>query len=102
MIVKFNLYNSNIKKQSPNFKSLKDGKIVAEEVAKYASNAAECRKYIFLGTYKPTAENLEALLKAKRSAATDEYSGLEKTTFLDEAIEMLKIKAKEAGINLEA
>jgi len=101
MLVGFNPYLSNTNNpKKVNFKSLKDGKIVAEEVAKYTSNAEECIDFISLGTYKPTVENLTALLKAKEIAARDEYAAVAFKVILDEAIEMLKKKAKQVGINL--
>jgi hypothetical protein len=101
MLVSFNPYLSNTNNpKKVNFKSLKDGKIVAEEVAKYASNAKLCCHDIYHGGYKPTGENLQALLEAKKIAAKDEYSGLEKLDWLNEAIETLKKKAAESGINL--
>ena len=99
MLVSFNPVISNNKSQRTSFKSLKDGKIVAEEIAKQA-NAHLCSRDIYHGAYKPTSENLKALVQAKEIAAKDEYSGLEISTFLDEAIDMLKRKAKEAGIIL--
>ena len=100
MLVGFNPYLSNTNNpKKVNFKSLKDGEIVAEEIAKHA-NADLCSRDIYHGAYKPTSENLKALVKAKEIAAKNEYSGLEILTSLDEAIDMLKRKAKEAGISL--
>jgi len=101
MLVGFNPYLSNTNNpKKVNFKSLKDGKIVAEEVAKYTSNAEMCCRHIFLGAYKPTSENLKALLKADEIGARDERDAVAFKVIIGEAIEMLKKKAKEAGINL--
>lgn len=108
MLVSFNAYKPNMNfkvglKNNANpqsFTSLKDGRIVAEEVAKNSSVAEICRKCIYLGAYKPTLENLQALLKAKEIAAKSPYEKISLPMALDEAIDMLKIKAKEVGINL--
>lgn len=102
MLVSFNPYMANTrnKNQSTSFKSLKDGRIVAEEVAKHTGAAEECCIHIFNGAYKPTSENLKALLKAKEIAAKSPYEKISLPMSLDEAIEMLKRKATEAGINL--
>jgi len=102
MLISFNPVISNNKsnRQSPNFKSLKDGKIVAEEVAKHTNAAAICGRDIYTGAYKPTVENLQALLKAKKIAATNPHEKISLVMRLDEAIEALKKKATEAGIKL--
>lgn len=98
MLVSFNPTISSNKPQSVNFKSLKDGRIVAEEVAKHTFAAEDCGHSIILGAYKPTLENLKALLKAREIGAKHPSQNKSIVMRIDEAIESLKTKAKEAGI----
>ena len=103
MLVSFNTYLPNVNyKQKPSFKSLKDGFIIASEVAKI-SEAKILPGIIGLGGgYKPTIQNfkknLSALEDAKIIAAKDKYLGEDIIDHLNDAIEVLKQKAKEAGI----
>lgn len=101
MLVSFNAYkpNTNFKVGLKNntkpqsFTSLRDGRIVAEEIAKYA-NAEKCANFIFVGGYKPTVENLNALNKAKEIAAKDKSVGASIIAYLNDAIELLVEKMK--------
>lgn len=104
MLVSFNpsmttmSYSKN-RNKAQSFTSLKDGKIVAEEVAT-RTNAMLSIGLIRVGGYKPTVDNLNELNRAKTIAAKDKNIGDSIIDYLDEAIEVLKQKAKEAGISL--
>lgn len=103
MIVGFNPYISNNfnQKQSPNFKSLKDGLIEAAEVANY-TKAKLLSGVIYVGGYKPTVQNigknLEALEEAKKIAAKDKNVGDSIIDYLNEAKELLIEEARKLKI----
>ena len=99
MIVKFNpnISNNKNQNQSPSFKSLKNGIIEAAEVAKNSFVAGTCYHDIYAGCYKPTLENLKALVDAKIIADKKVSTRLGILSELDDNIELLIKKAKEKG-----
>jgi hypothetical protein len=102
MLVRFNPAISNNRSQSTRFKSLKDGKIVAEEVVKY-TQAKLLTGIIDAGGYRPTADNfsknLSELDKARQIASKDKNVGASIIDYLDEAKEALIEQAKKLGIS---
>jgi len=99
MQVSFKPYTSNNQsnRQSPNFKSLKNGIIEAAEVAKNATVAEYCGNSIYNGAYKPTVQNLKALFDAKEIANKNISDRVAILPELDDAISVLIKKAKEQG-----
>lgn len=99
MQISFNPASSNINYQKkPSFKSLKDGIIVAEEVAKYASNATICGNYIYVDGYKLITENLKALVDALDIANKNISSRVGILAELDDTIDIFIKKAKEKNV----
>lgn len=101
MLVSFNqvIPNINTRKQSTSFKSLQNGIIEASKAADYAT-AEKLSNFIYAGGYKLTAENLRAIQEAKKIAAKSENFRPSIIDHLDDAIDVLKQKAREKGINL--
>lgn len=99
MLVSFNpaISNNRTKNKSQSFGNLKNGLIEAAEVAKSSFKAGECYHDIYLGAYKPTLENLKALVDAKKIANKNESKRLGILSELDDDIILLVQKAKEQG-----
>lgn len=102
MLVSFNPYmqKNRIKTQSPVFRGIvKDlGTIIPTKVAKDAFEAESCYNLIFSGCYKPTIENIKALVEGMDIANKKESIRAEILPELVDNVKLLIKKAKEKNI----